>query len=55
MLFAAVVVLGAAWALRDDGHVRVDVLAQRFSPRTRAWVDLAGSLLLLLPFCGFLL
>lgn len=55
MLFAAVVALGAAWALRDDGHVRVDVLAQRFSPRTRAWVDLAGSLLLLLPFCGFLL
>lgn len=55
MLFAAVVMLGAAWALRDDGHVRVDVAAQRFTPRTRAWIDLVGSLLLLLPFCGFLL
>ncbi|MEM6327261.1 MAG: TRAP transporter small permease subunit [Bacteroidota bacterium] len=55
MLFAAVVILGASWALRDDGHVRVDVAAQRFSPRTRAWIDLTGHLLLLLPFCGFLL
>lgn len=55
MLFAVVVLVGAPWALRDDAHVRVDVLAQRFSARTRAWVDLAGSMLLLLPFCGFLL
>ncbi|MEL6616437.1 MAG: TRAP transporter small permease subunit [Bacteroidota bacterium] len=55
MLFACVVLLGAAWALRDDGHVRVDVLAQRWSPRTRAWADLLGNSLLLLPFCAFLL
>ncbi|MEM1054427.1 MAG: TRAP transporter small permease subunit [Bacteroidota bacterium] len=55
MLFAGVVILGAAWALREDAHVRVDVAAQRFAPRTRAWIDLAGSLFLLLPFCGFLL
>lgn len=55
MLFACVVLLGAAWALRDDGHVRVDVLAQRWSPRTRAWAELLGNALLLLPFCAFLL
>ena len=52
-LFSAVFLLGAADALRADAHVRVDVLYGRFSPRTQALIDLAGTLLFLLPFCGF--
>ena len=47
---AAVLMLAAAWTLRDDGHVRIDVLYANASPRTKAWVDLLGALLLLLPF-----
>ncbi|PAP77053.1 TRAP transporter small permease subunit [Rubrivirga marina] len=55
MVFSAVFLLGAAWALAEDAHVRVDVLYARLSPRRRALVDLIGTLGLLLPFCGLLL
>ena len=55
MLFSAVFLLGAAWALSTDAHVRVDVLYGRLSPRARAGVDLAGSVVLLVPFCALLL
>ena len=47
---AAVLMLAAAWTLRDDGHVRIDGFYADASPRTKAWVDLLGALLLLLPF-----
>jgi TRAP-type mannitol/chloroaromatic compound transport system permease small subunit len=52
---AALFTLAAAWTLRDDGHVRVDVFYAEASPRTKAWVDPCGSLLLLLPFMLVLL
>ncbi|HEY0634431.1 MAG TPA: TRAP transporter small permease subunit [Gammaproteobacteria bacterium] len=54
-LHAAVFMLGAAYTLKHDGHVRVDIFYQKASARGRAWVDLLGTLLLLLPFCLFLL
>lgn len=54
-LHACVFMLGMAWALRHDRHVRVDVLYARFSARTRAWIEVAGHLLLLLPLALFLL
>lgn len=47
--------LASAYTLRCDGHVRVDVFYRRFSPRTRALVDLLGSLFLLLPMAAFIL
>jgi TRAP-type mannitol/chloroaromatic compound transport system permease small subunit len=47
---AALFMLAAAWTLRLGGHVRVDVFYAEASPRTRAKVDLAGALVLLLPF-----
>ena len=50
-LFALVFLLGAAWTLQRNGHVRVDVLQSRWRPRRRALADLAGTLLFLLPFC----
>lgn len=34
----------------EDGHVRVDIWSRRWSPRGRAFVDLAGNLLLLVPW-----
>ncbi len=52
-LFSLLFLLGAAWTLRDDAHVRVDVLYGRLSPKKRAWIDLLGVLLFLLPFCAF--
>ncbi len=54
-MHATVFLLGAAYTLRHDEHVRVDIFYQRFGERGRAWVDLIGVLLLLLPVCGFIL
>src|SRR5437763_5659624 len=48
---AALFLLAAAWTLKEGGHVRVDVFYADASPRAKAWVDLVGVLLLLLPFC----
>ena len=53
-LFGAVFMMCAAWTLREDEHVRVDVLSQRMSPRTRVWVDLVCHILFLLPFAGLM-
>ena len=48
---AALFLLAAAWTLKEGGHVRVDVFYADASPRVKAWIDLLGALLLLLPFC----
>lgn len=44
---------GAAYTLKHNGHVRVDIFYQKMSPIARAWVNLLGSLVLLLPLCIF--
>lgn len=53
-LHAYVFMLGAAYTLRHDAHVRVDIFYCRFSPRGQALVDLLGCVLLVLPVCGFI-
>ncbi len=53
-LFALVFLLGAGYTLKHDGHVRVDALHGRFSPNTRAWIDLLGGLFFLLPVAGLI-
>lgn len=40
-LFGGIIMLGAAYTLRHEGHVRMDALYGRFSPRGRAITDLA--------------
>jgi TRAP-type mannitol/chloroaromatic compound transport system permease small subunit len=50
--YAAIFLLGIPFALRTDSHVRVDLFYERWSPRTQALVDLIGSIVFLLPFCG---
>ena len=52
-LHAMVFLAGAAWALQQEAHVRVDIFYSRFSMRTKAWVDLLGSLVMLLPVMVF--
>ena len=54
-MFSLIFLLGAAYGLNKDVHVRVDVLYSRLSVRGRAWIDLAGSVLFLLPFCVMML
>jgi TRAP-type mannitol/chloroaromatic compound transport system permease small subunit len=52
-LFSLIFLLGAGYTLKRHGHVCVDVMYAKFTPRTKAWIDLAGTVLLLLPFCVF--
>ncbi|MEX1181771.1 MAG: TRAP transporter small permease subunit [Gemmatimonadota bacterium] len=54
-LFSLIFLFGASYALREDAHVRVDVLFARVSPRAQSWINIAGTLLFLLPFCAFLI
>jgi TRAP-type mannitol/chloroaromatic compound transport system permease small subunit len=54
-LHATLFLLGMAYALRHGSHVRVDVFSQRWTPRTRAWVEVAGMVVLLLPLCVFII
>lgn len=53
-MHAAVFMLGAAHTLKAEQHVRVDIFYRTMSSRWRAWVDLLGVLLFLLPMCVFL-
>lgn len=53
-LHATVFMVGAAYTLRHNAHVRVDILHQRFSARTRSLIEIAGVLLFLLPVTGFI-
>ncbi|NJN67604.1 MAG: TRAP transporter small permease subunit [Chloroflexaceae bacterium] len=53
-LYDLVFLLGAAYTLKHDGHVRVDVFSGRFTPRRKALVNLLGTVLFLIPFCLFI-
>jgi len=53
-MHAAVFMLGAAYTLQRDEHVRVDIFYRDMSERRRAIVDASGVILFLLPLCGFL-
>lgn len=54
-LFSLIFLLGAGFALKENAHVRVDVLYGRLRRKAKARIDVIGSLLMLLPFCGFVL
>jgi TRAP-type mannitol/chloroaromatic compound transport system permease small subunit len=54
-LHATVFMLGAGYTLKRDAHVRVDVFYRRFSARRQAWVNAIGTLVFLLPLCGYVL
>lgn len=53
-MHAAVFMLGAAYTLKKDGHVRVDLLHRKMSVQMRAWVEVLGSLLFTLPVMIFI-
>lgn len=49
-----VFMVGAAYTLQQEEHVRVDIFYREMSPRRRAWVDLIGVTVFLLPLCALL-
>ncbi|WP_444945923.1 TRAP transporter small permease subunit [Microbulbifer sp. VTAC004] len=54
-LHGATFMLGLAYALQTDAHVRVDILYRRMGTRGKAWVNAVGYLIFLLPICTFML
>lgn len=54
-LFAAVFLLCAGYTLLHNEHIRIDVVAGRFSRRTQAWIDVIGGLFFLLPMACLIL
>lgn len=48
-LFSAIFLLATSYTLRRNEHVRIDVVAGRFSKRTQVWIDIFGFLIFLLP------
>ncbi len=49
-----VFMVGAAYTLQQEQHVRVDIFYREMSPKRRAWVDLIGIAVFLLPLCALL-
>ena len=49
-LFVLIFLLGAAYAFQEDQHVRVDVFYSNMTMKNKAWVDLAGGILFLIPW-----
>ncbi len=52
LLFSAVFLLAAPWTLRDNEHIRIDILNHQLSKRMRDWIDVIGHALFLLPMAG---
>ncbi|WP_054029837.1 TRAP transporter small permease subunit [Desulfatitalea tepidiphila] len=50
-LFAFIFLIGAGYTLLKDGHVRVDIIYQKLTPKAQAWVNLVGVLFFLIPGC----
>ena len=50
-LFSAIFLIGAAYTLKHNGHVRVDIIYTKLSVRGKAWIDLIGTFAFLIPFC----
>ncbi|MEX6505410.1 TRAP transporter small permease subunit [Jiella sp. M17.18] len=50
-LFGAIFMLAAAWTLQRNEHIRVDIISNMLSKKTRDWIDFLGHIFFLLPFC----
>jgi len=49
-LFAVLILFGVPYSLKENAHVRVDFLYDRFSEKTKAMINIIGTFLFLLPF-----
>ena len=54
-LYSTGFLLALGYAVQTDSHIRVDVLHERFSPTTKAWLELYGIVLFLIPFIVLML
>ena len=52
-MHAVVFMLGSAYTLQQEEHVRVDIFYRKMSDERRAWVNLLGVLIFVFPMCAF--
>ncbi|MFK5987142.1 MAG: TRAP transporter small permease subunit [Pseudomonadota bacterium] len=48
-LFSVIILLGIAYTLKDDGHVRVDIIYDKLSARKQAIINMLGAVFFILP------
>ncbi|MDA3945837.1 MAG: TRAP transporter small permease subunit [Helicobacteraceae bacterium] len=49
-LFSFIILIGLAYTLKEDAHVRVDIFYERFQPKSKAIINVIGSVLFIIPF-----
>jgi len=49
-LFSCLFLFGIGYCLKEDAHVRVDVFYEKFGAKTRAMINIVGTLIFLVPF-----
>src|SRR3712207_6584254 len=54
-LFGAVFMLCAAWTLKANEHIRIDIVSNRLSKRARDWIDVFGHVFFLFPFIALMI
>ncbi len=54
-LYGAAFLLAAAYTLKQNEHIRIDIVYGAFSRRVQHWIDLFGHVVFLLPFVGLML
>jgi len=54
-IFGVMILFGVSYALREEAHVRVDFLYNSFSPKTKALINIFGTLLFIIPFSVFII
>jgi len=50
-IFSVIFLIGAAYTLKEDGHVRVDIIYTKLSNKQKAWIDFTCTFIFLIPFC----
>lgn len=53
--FSLIFLMGSVHALKADAHVRVDIFYNRLSRDAKAWINIIGTLIFLLPFCALMI
>ncbi|MCF6265764.1 MAG: TRAP transporter small permease subunit [Desulfuromusa sp.] len=54
-IFSVVFLLGISYALKEEGHVRVDVLYDGFSPKLKAIINIVGTFIFLIPLSALII
>jgi len=54
-LFAILILFGTSYSLKENAHVRVDFLYEKFSEKTKAIINIIGTIMFLLPFTGLII